>query len=72
MENVPAFGLDKVVKVITKETTKILPFHLGGERSSPFFNPEEYISQKVRIFMSLGTEIDPRSHLDFDFAERLG
>lgn len=52
MENVPAFGLDKMVKVLAKETTKILPFHVGGGRSTPFFNPEEYISQKVCVLPS--------------------
>jgi len=73
MESVPAFGLDKVVKVIAKETTKILPFHLGGHRSSQFFNPEEYISQKVRVISLVSVE---RSVLDdilaFYFVERLG
>lgn len=47
MDHVPSLGLEKMVKVLAKETTKILPFSVGGERSSPFFNPEEYISQKV-------------------------
>jgi hypothetical protein len=54
MQNIPNIGLDKVAKLLTRPGRLIL--NNRGD-TADFFNPEEYITHKVRLIEPIFEQI---------------
>jgi hypothetical protein len=48
MQNIPSLGLEKVAKILSNPSKLVNSLYKSARHSEEFFNPEEYISQKVR------------------------